>query len=451
MQWWCAAQGVPWRWAWQAYPGVWLFALALVGLFRALRRRYPESDRPGFRAWMYGLGVAALWVALDWPVGALGAGYLASVHMVQYLLIALVAPPLLLMGLPRGLYDALVSGPLGGVVRFLSHPIAAILVFVAIMAWTHWPPVVDTLMVTQSGSFLLDLVWLLSGLVFWWPVIAPRPVRSWLHDPGKVGYLIVATLVNTGVFAYLTFSPLPLYSTYELAPPVIGISTRDDQLLAGLLMKMGGAVILWTAITIIFFRWVGRSEREERRLPGAALVILLAGALSACSPGGDGGEGGASARDAAAALGSGAAGESSTEAAWVDLGPVRVRNARIGEPPTGDRAALYFDVKTSETREASHDVLRIVGVEVPGAGRAELHQTTLEGGMMRMRPVDEVALGPGEERILAPGGLHVMLLELAAPLAVGDSVEVRLRIEGVEPPPSFTARVVPLAEVGEAR
>ena len=31
MQWWCAAQGVPWRWAWQAYPGVWLFALALVG------------------------------------------------------------------------------------------------------------------------------------------------------------------------------------------------------------------------------------------------------------------------------------------------------------------------------------------------------------------------------------------------------------------------------------
>jgi copper(I)-binding protein len=322
------------------------------------------------------------------------------------------------------------------------------------MAWTHWPPVVDTLMVTQSGSFLLDLVWLLSGLVFWWPVIAPRPERRWLHDPGKVGYLIVATLVNTGVFAYLTFSPLPLYSTYELAPPVIGISTRDDQLLAGLLMKMGGAVILWTAITIIFFRWVGRSEREERRLPGAVVMILLAGALSACSPGEEARDGGALSADASAARGEGSgdgAGESPAESAWVDLGPIRVRNARIGEPPTGDRAALYFDVRASEIPESSGDVLRIVGVEAPGAGRAELHETTLEGGMMRMRPVDEVALGPGEERILAPGGLHVMLLELAAPLAAGDSVEVRLRLEGLEAPLSFTARVVPLAEVGEAR
>jgi putative membrane protein len=442
---------------------VWLFVLALVGLFRVLRRRYPESDRTGFRAWMYGLGVAALWVALDWPVGALGAGYLASVHMVQYLLIALVAPPLLLMGLPRGLYDALVSGPLGGAVRVLSHPIAAILVFVAIMAWTHWPPVVDTLMVSQSGSFLLDLVWLLSGLVFWWPVIAPRPVRRWLHEPGKVGYLIVATLVNTGVFAYLTFSPLPLYSTYELAPPVIGISTRDDQLVAGLLMKMGGAVILWTAITIIFFRWVGRSEREERRLTGAALVVLLAGGLSACSPGGEGGEAGGPAADGGVTAEE-ERGRSSQEgpapsedAGWLDLGPIQVRNARIGEPPTGDRAALYFEVRVSDESGASGGAdgsgaaVRIVGVEVEGAGRAELHETTLEGGMMRMRPVDEVALAPGEERALAPGGLHVMLLELAAAPRAGDSIEVRLLTAEGEPPRAFTAPVVPLAEVGEAR
>jgi copper(I)-binding protein len=267
-------------------------------------------------------------------------------------------------------------------------------------------------------------------------VIAPRPVRSWLHDPGKVGYLIVATLVNTGVFAYLTFSPLPLYSTYELAPPVVGISTRDDQLLAGLLMKMGGAVILWTAITILFFRWVGRSERDDGVLPGAALVILLAGSVVACGPVGDGTDGDAPVADA-------------VEAAWVDLGPVRVRNARIGEPPTGDRAALYFDVGTSGAPGDSGDAVRIVGVEARGVGRAELHETTLDDGMMRMRPVEALVLRPGEERVLAPGGLHVMLLDLESPLAVGDSVEVRLRIEGVGSIPPFTARVVPLAEVGE--
>ena len=48
---------------------------------------------------------------------------------------------------------------------------------------------------------------------------------------------------------------MTLYATFELAPPIGWISSRDDQIMAGLFMKMGGGVILWTAITIIFFRW----------------------------------------------------------------------------------------------------------------------------------------------------------------------------------------------------
>ncbi|MEJ2538533.1 MAG: cytochrome c oxidase assembly protein [Gemmatimonadota bacterium] len=422
MQWWCAAQGVPWSWDWQAYPGVWLFALMLVGVFRLARRRYPETDRPRFRAWMYGLGVAALWVALDWPVGALGAGYLASVHMVQYLLIAMIAPPLLLMGVPRGLYRALANGLLGTPLRVLSHPISAVIVFVSIMAWTHWPPVVDTLMVSQIGSFVLDFVWLLSGLVFWWPVVAPEPQRSWLTEPAKVGYLIAATLVNTGVFAYLTFSPLPLYATYELAPPVSGLSTRDDQLVAGLLMKMGGAVILWTAISIIFFRWVGRSEREDRYVTGSVAVVLLA-LVAACGPG-------------------------DPEASWLELGPVAVRDARVGEPPMPDRAALYFDVRTATGVPAGSGRVVVRGVEVDGAERAEIHETSLTDGMMRMRPVDSLVLAAGEERTLAPGGLHVMLLDLAEPLRAGDSVRVRLLLADPYGVVEFSAPVIPLEALG---
>ena len=44
-----------------------------------------------------------------------------------------------------------------------------------------------------------------------------------------------------------------------MAPPIAGISKREYQQLAGLLMKLGGAVVLWTAITALFFRWY-RSE-----------------------------------------------------------------------------------------------------------------------------------------------------------------------------------------------
>jgi putative membrane protein len=433
MQWWCAAQGVPWTWRWQAYPGVWLFVLALVGLFRALRARYPESDRPRFRTWMWATGTVALWVALDWPVGALGAGYLASVHMVQYLLIALVAPPLLLMGVPRGMYTALERGTMGPLVRVVSHPIPAIIVFVSIMAWTHWPPVVDTLMVSQAGSFFLDLIWLLSGLVFWWPVAAPVPDRRWLQEPGKVGYLIVATLVNTGVFAYLTFSPLPLYATYELAPPVTGLSTRDDQLLAGLLMKMGGAVVLWTAITIIFFRWVRRSESDA---PGrgavAGLLFLL---VLGC--------GGTTVDDNEAPEGTSS--NRVVVPVWERVGPLEVAGAVIGEPAVPDRAALYLHL-----RNPGDATVRIVGVRVEDVSAAEFHETRMEGGLMAMYPLDGLGLAPGEAAVLRPGGLHIMLAGVTRTLIAGDTVPVTLVFQDGGEGSTFHARVVPLATVDEA-
>ncbi|MBW3535244.1 MAG: cytochrome c oxidase assembly protein [Gemmatimonadetes bacterium] len=284
MQWWCAAQGVPWTWEWQPYPGVWLFIAALGVGYALLRRGGAARDReapdaaamapppgPHGSPAAFGAGLLVLWIALDWPVGALGAGYLASVHMVQFLLIALLAPPLLLLGVPHHAYRTFDARG-GPGLRAATHPLTTLAAFTGVMALTHWPPLVDALMVDQLGSFALDTVWLTSGILFWWPVVAPVPDRPWLRQPLKMGYLIAATVLNTGVFAYLTFSGMPLYATFELAPPVSGLSTRDDQLVAGLLMKMGGAVILWTSITILFFRWVAQQEQEDvpSHAPGTA-------------------------------------------------------------------------------------------------------------------------------------------------------------------------------------
>lgn len=268
MQWWCAATGVAWSWQWRAYPGVWLFVALLLGGYALLRRRHagPAASDPGRRARLetasYLTGVLALWVALDWPVGTLGAGYLASVHMLQFLLIALVAPPLLLLGIPGPAFEPLERRLPGAALRGITHPVVALVGFTAVVGVTHWPPLVDALMPTQLGNMALDLLWLLAGLVFWWPVVAPVPRRRWLGYPVKIGMLILATILNTGTFAYLTFSELPLFATYELAPPFPGLTTREDQTLAGLLMKAGGALVLWSAITILFARWYVASERE---------------------------------------------------------------------------------------------------------------------------------------------------------------------------------------------
>ncbi len=261
MQWWCSAQSTAWEWAWQAYPGVWIFIVALAAFywFRLRRARELDARVSGERRFTTGsflLGLFFLWIALDWPVGALGAGYLASAHMVQFLLISLVAPPFLLYGIPASTYRLLERRP--AILRplhVLTHPLIALAFFNVVLISTHWPSVVDNLMGSQLGSFVLDMAWLAGGLGLWWPLVAPIPRRPGFTYMYKIGYLILATILNTPVFALLTFSELPLYATYELAPPVHGFSTRDDQRLVGLMMKIGGGVIFWIAITVLFFRW----------------------------------------------------------------------------------------------------------------------------------------------------------------------------------------------------
>lgn len=72
---------------------------------------------------------------------------------------------------------------------------------------------------------------------------------------------------------------------------------------------------------------------------------------------------------------------------------------------------------------------RLIGAETPVAGRVELHTHVMEGDVMRMRPVEAYDIPPGGTLTLAPGGDHLMLMELKAPLALGDSVPLTLVFE----------------------
>lgn len=263
MNWWCSAQGVPWEWTWRPYPGVWLFVTLLAAVHWTVGGGRSADARRQLWFWV---GLALLWAALDWPLGALGAGYLASIHMVQFVLIALIAPPLLLSGAPRESYERLSAGEEPpALLRFLTHPLVALLLFALVVVATHWPAVVDGLMATQLGSFALDMAWLGTGIVFWWPVVAPVPARPRFTYPVKVAYLILTTVVMTAPYIFLTFAELPFYATYELAPPVSGLSARVDQRIAGLVMRIGGGAALWTAAGIVFYRWYRSEGTPEGR------------------------------------------------------------------------------------------------------------------------------------------------------------------------------------------
>ena len=268
MQWWCSAQTAAWTWSWQPYPGVWIFVLVLAVLYWAVRRKWETDTSPERGRWLrlasFYAALVCLWAALDWPVGALGAGYLASAHMVQFLLIALVSPPLLLFAVPPKVFDSLAArSTVVSFLRVLTNPLIALAFFNIVLVATHWPSIVDGLMSSQWGSFALDMAWWGGGLVLWWPIVAPVPQRPRFTYMYKIGYLILATILNTPAFALLTFSDLPLYATFELAPPVSGMSSRVDQRVAGLLMKIGGGLIFWTAITVLFARWYMAEQAQE--------------------------------------------------------------------------------------------------------------------------------------------------------------------------------------------
>jgi putative membrane protein len=241
--------------------GVWVLVVVLAFLYARWTRR-ATGEWPSGRSWRtvsFAAALAALWLALDWPIGALAAGYLSSLHMLQFLLVALIAPALGLLGIPNEVWEGLAARARSPILR-LTHPVIAFLAFNLVVVLTHWPLVVDGLMGSQAGSFLIDMLWLGAGILLWWPVVAPFPDRPGFGYFLKIAYLIAVTITTTIPFLYLTFTSLPVYATYELAPPIPGISKRQDQQLAGLLMKLGGAVVLWTGIAALFFRWYQGEE-----------------------------------------------------------------------------------------------------------------------------------------------------------------------------------------------
>ncbi len=267
VQWWCSALGTTWNWKFQAYVGVWLFMIVFAAAYWWMARRLPAgtvATKTPWRTISAVAGVVGLWLTLDWPIGKLGAGYLASVHAFQFVMLAMIIPPLLLLGIrPQAAARIAVRPRLLRFVSVITTPFPSMIVFTIVMVATHMPRVVDGLMVSQVGSFALDMAWLLSGLNFWWSLLVPVPARPRFVPLLRMVYLFFGTLAHLFIAMWLLISRYPVYATYELAPPFTGLSPLDDQQVAGGVMLGIGSTLVLLAVTIIFFRWLGVGEELD--------------------------------------------------------------------------------------------------------------------------------------------------------------------------------------------
>lgn len=259
-------------WAWHPHPDVWLLVAALGGGYvYALRRlgprRVPAGSRSASPAQMaaFAAGLVTMWLGADWPLHDIGEGYLYSVHMTQHLLFTLLAPPLLLLGTPGWLARELLRAPrVFAAFSRLARPLPALVLFNALIVITHWPAFVDLTLGSEVAHFGAHAAIFCAAVLMWCPVVAPLPELRPLSPPAQMLYLFLQSIVPTVPASFLVFAERPIYRFYETVPRLWGLSAGEDQRIGGLLMKLGGGLLLWGIITVIFFRWHAEEESADR-------------------------------------------------------------------------------------------------------------------------------------------------------------------------------------------
>ena len=248
----------PWRF--QPHPEVWLLVVAvLFSYIYAVRVLGPAvvkngpaittKQRNAFIA-----GVLLLWLASDWPVHDIAEEYLYSIHMFQHMVLSYFMPPLILLAIPKWMFDAVLGA---GLVRktfnWLAKPVIAGVLFNAIVMITHIPQIVNRSVSNAPLHYSMHVLLIVMALLVWVPICGPDR-KLHLQSGGKMIYLFLMSVVPTVPAAWLTFAEGAVYKHYDTAVRVWGLSVTTDQQIAGAIMKTGGAIFLWSIIVFLFFK-----------------------------------------------------------------------------------------------------------------------------------------------------------------------------------------------------
>lgn len=265
-------------WAvWNLDPLILLGVVVAWVLYRRASRPSDETSRR--RSVFFGAGLIAILGAVVSPIDPVGEA-LASAHMIQHLLLMLIAAPLLVLGRPgktmlRGAPHTFrkrfgrarrAVGLTPSRTRSLAHPLVIWLAYASVLWLWHLPALYGAALESDLIHSAEHLSFLAAAVLFWNLTLISLEASRGLAVLG----VFTAAFQSTILAALLTFATTPWYPAYLGTTAPWGISALDDQQIAGVIMWVpGGLLYLGIGLTL-FASWIRDSDREPQLLrPGS--------------------------------------------------------------------------------------------------------------------------------------------------------------------------------------
>jgi putative copper resistance protein D len=251
-----------------ASVGWWLWAV------RRVDAAHPRNPVPRRRTIAFLSGMLALAFALISGIGRYDTS-LFSVHMVQHVLLMLVAAPLLALAAPVTLVLRLSSAetrrrwllPIlhSRFARVIAFPGTAWVMFAAMMWGTHFSPLFNASLEDPLTHDLEHVLFLTGALLFWWPAVGLDPAPWRISHPARIGYLFTQMSQNTFLAVVILNATTVLYPHYATLVRPWGMGALDDQRLAAGIMWIAGDAVFLTAILAVVAGWMRAEERDTAR------------------------------------------------------------------------------------------------------------------------------------------------------------------------------------------
>jgi putative membrane protein len=233
--------------------------IAALGSLYAWRAHRAERSVSSAQATAFASGLAAMFFCLNGPLHDLSDTYLFSAHMVQHLALTFLVAPLLLLGTPGWMLRPALRVPaVAAIARWVTRPSRCFILFNVTIAVWHLPPLYNLSMAHHGVHIAEHLMFLVTAVLVWWPLLSPLPELPRLAYPGQMLYCFLMSLPMSVVAIYIAMADHVLYPAYEAAPRLWGILPLQDQMIGGLIMWIPGGLFLYSVMTVVFFKWAAR-------------------------------------------------------------------------------------------------------------------------------------------------------------------------------------------------